>query len=54
MRTLWSTVSKCAYVVDAGWIKNRVPLFDAVTPMHLRAFGHDEAEGAQAWILADD
>jgi hypothetical protein len=53
MRTLWKAIEKCAYVVDKAWMATMIPLIDAVTPMHLRAFGSDQEPEARAWLLSD-
>jgi hypothetical protein len=52
MGTLWGGLERVAYVVDRGWMSGWIGLVDAVTPMHLRAFGPDEAEEAKAWLLS--
>jgi len=54
LRTIWTTIDRLAYVVDKEWIAKVIPLVDAVTPMHLRAFGPDEAEAARNWLLSSD
>jgi hypothetical protein len=54
MGTLWSGIERCAYVVDKGWMATMIGLVDAVTPMHLRAFGSDEDADARAWVLSGD
>jgi hypothetical protein len=54
MGTFWSGIGKLAYVVDQNWMANMIGLVDAVTPMHLRAFGADQDAEARAWVLADD
>jgi hypothetical protein len=51
MGTLWSGIERCAYVVDRGWMVKMIGLVDAVTPMHLRAFGSDQDAEARAWVL---
>jgi hypothetical protein len=53
MGTLWSGIERVAYVVDRGWMSGWIGLVDAVTPMHLRAFGPDESEEAKAWLLSE-
>jgi len=53
MSTLWNSLERVAYVVDKGWMSGAIGLVDALTPMHLRAFGSDEAEEAKAWVLSD-
>ncbi|MHC4708929.1 MAG: SpoIIAA family protein [Planctomycetota bacterium] len=53
MGTLWSGIERVAYVVDSGWLSGWIGLFDAVTPMHLRAFGPDEMEEAKDWLLSE-
>ncbi len=53
MGTLWSGIERVAYVVESGWLSGWIGLFDAVTPMNLRAFGPDEAEAAKAWLLSE-
>jgi hypothetical protein len=53
MGTLWSGIERVAYVVDRGWMSSWIGLVDAVTPMHLRAFGPDESEEAKAWLLSE-
>jgi len=54
MGALWSGIGKLAYVVDQNWMANMIGLVDAITPMHLRAFGADQDAEARAWVLADD
>ena len=54
MGTLWSGIERCAYVVDKGWMATMIGLVDAVTPMHLRAFGSDQDADARAWVLSGD
>ena len=51
MSTLWSSIERCAYVVDKSWMSTLIGLIDAVTPMHLRAFGTDQDAEARAWVL---
>lgn len=50
-RTLWKAIERCAYVVDAEWMAKAIGLVDAVTPMHLRAFGKDQDAEARSWVL---
>ena len=52
MRTLWTGIERLAYVLDVEWMSKMIGLVDAVTPMHLRAFGHDQDEEARAWLLS--
>ena len=52
IRILWNGIERCAYVLDLAWLSKMIGLVDAVTPMHLRAFGHDEDEEARAWLLS--
>ena len=54
MSTLWSGIERMAYVLDIQWITRMMGLVDAVTPMHIRAFSHDEAEAARNWVLTGD
>ena len=54
MGALWSGIGKLAYVVDQNWMANMIGLVDAITPMHLRAFGADQDAEARTWVLADD
>jgi hypothetical protein len=51
MGTFWNSIERCAYVVDRAWMSTAIGLVDAVTPMHLRAFGTDEDAQARAWVL---
>lgn len=51
MGTFWNSIERCAYVVDKSWMSTAIGLVDAVTPMHLRAFGTDQDAEARAWIL---
>jgi len=53
MSTFWNNLERVAYVVDKGWMSGAIGLLDALTPMHLRAFGSDEPEEARAWVLSD-
>ena len=52
MRTLWTGIERLAYVLDVEWMSKMIGLVDAVTPMHLRAFGHDQDEQARAWLIS--
>jgi len=54
MRTLWTGIERLAYVLDIEWMSKMIGLVDAVTPMHLRAFGHDQDEEARAWLLSGE
>jgi hypothetical protein len=54
MGTLWSSIDRCAYVVDKAWISKAIGLVDAVTPMHLKAFASDEDAAARAWVISGD
>jgi hypothetical protein len=54
MRTLWTGIERLAYVLDMEWMSKMIGLVDAVTPMHLRAFGHDQDEEARAWLLSGE
>lgn len=54
MRTLWTGIERLAYVLDMGWMSKMIGVVDAVTPMHLRAFGHDRDEEARAWLLSGE
>ncbi|MCG6895816.1 MAG: STAS/SEC14 domain-containing protein [Thiocapsa sp.] len=54
MATLWSSIERCAYVVDKTWMSTLIGLVDAVTPMHLRAFGSDQDAEARAWVISGD
>lgn len=49
--TLWNSIERCAYVIDSAWMGAAIGLVDAVTPMHLRAFGSDQDAQAREWIL---
>ena len=49
--TLWSSIERCAYVVDKSWMATAIGLVDAVTPMHLQAFSGDQDAEARAWVL---
>jgi len=51
MGTFWTSIDRCAYVVDKAWMSTAIGLVDAVTPMHLRAFGTDQDADARAWIV---
>ena len=51
MGTFWNGIERCAYVIDKGWMSTAIGLIDAVTPMHLRAFGADQDGEARAWVL---
>ncbi len=54
LRTLWTGIERLAYVLDVEWMSKVIGLVDAVTPMHLRAFGHDQDEEARAWLLSGE
>ncbi len=54
MRTLWTGIERLAYVLDVEWMSKVIGLIDAVTPMHLRAFSHDQDEEARAWLLSGE
>ena len=54
MGTLWNGIEKCAYVVDRRWMSQMIGLVDAVTPIHLRAFGGDEDAAARAWVVSTE
>ncbi len=54
MRILWNGIERLAYVLDLAWMSKMIGLVDAVTPMHLRAFGHDQDEEARAWLLSGE
>jgi hypothetical protein len=54
MRTLWTGIERLAYVLDWDWMSKVIGLVDAVTPMHLRAFGHEQEEEARAWLLSGE
>jgi len=54
IRILWSGIERLAYVLDWAWMSKWIGLVDAVTPMHLRAFSHDQDEEARAWLLSGD
>jgi len=54
MRTLWTGIERLAYVLDVEWMSKMIGLVDAVTPMHLRAFGHDQDKEARAWLLSGE
>ncbi len=43
-----------SYVLDWAWMSKMIGLVDAVTPMHLRAFGHNQNEEARAWLLSGE
>ncbi len=49
--TLWSSIERCAYVIDKSWMTTAIGLVDAVTPMHLKAFSSDQDAEARAWVL---
>ena len=49
--TFWNSIERCAYVLDKAWMSKAIGLVDAVTPMHLRAFGTDQDAEARAWVL---
>lgn len=49
--TLWSSIERCAYVIDKSWMTTAIGLVDAVTPMHLQAFSSDQEAEARAWVL---
>jgi hypothetical protein len=51
MGTFWNSIERCAYVLDKAWMSTAIGLVDAVTPMHLRAFGTDQDAEARAWVL---
>lgn len=52
MGTFWSSIDRCAYVVDNAWMSTVIGLIDAVTPMHLRAFGTDQDTEARSWVIS--
>ncbi len=52
LNALWNGIERCAYVVDQRWMSRMIGLVDAVTPMHLRAFGADEDAAAKAWVVS--
>jgi hypothetical protein len=54
MGTLWGGIERCAYVVDKAWLSTMIGLVDAVTPMHLRAFGLDQDAEARDWVRSPD
>ncbi len=54
IRTLWTGIERLAYILDWAWMSKMIGLVDAVTPMHLRAFGHDQDEEARAWLLSGE
>jgi hypothetical protein len=54
MGTLWGGIGKCAYVVDKAWMSTMIGLVDAVTPMHLRAFGPNQDAAARDWVRSPD
>ncbi len=54
IRTLWNGIERLAYVLDWAWMSKMIGLVDAVTPMHLRAFGHNQNEEARAWLLSGE
>ena len=51
-------MSLITYVIDipswAPQMATMIGLVDAVTPMHLRAFGSDQYADARAWVLSGD
>ena len=51
MGTFWNSIERCAYILDKAWMSTAIGLVDAVTPMHLRAFGTDQDAEARTWIL---
>ncbi|MEA3292808.1 MAG: STAS/SEC14 domain-containing protein [Pseudomonadota bacterium] len=53
MGTFWNSIERCAYVIDKAWMSTVIGLIDAVTPMHLRAFGTDQDAEARAWVLSE-
>ena len=54
MGTLWNGIERLAYVLDIQWMTRMMGLVDAITPMHVRAFGHDQAEAARRWVLTGE
>ena len=54
IRTLWSGIERLAYVLDWAWMSKMIGLIDAVTPMHLRAFDHNQDEEARTWLLSGE
>lgn len=50
--TFWNSIDRVAYVVDKAWMSSAIGLVDAITPMHIRAFGTDESEQAREWLLS--
>ncbi len=54
IRIFWNGIERLAYVLDLAWMSKMIGLVDAVTPMHLRAFGHDQDEEARAWLLSGE
>ncbi len=51
MRALWDGIERMVYVVDAQWMTTLIGLIDSVTPMHIRAVGHDQADEGKRWLL---
>jgi hypothetical protein len=49
--TLWSSIERCAYVIDKSWMRTAIGLVDAVTPIHLQAYSSDQDAEARAWVL---
>ena len=54
MGTLWGHIERVAYLVDKTWLGKVIGFVDAITPMHLRAFGPDDQAEAVAWLLSPD
>ena len=53
MKEIWTGIERCAYVMDNDLLEGLIPVFDAITPMDLRIFEHDEIDEARAWIVGD-
>ena len=45
-------LDRVAYVVDKAWMSSAIGLVDAITPMHIRAFGTEESDQAREWLLS--
>lgn len=52
LRTLWTGIERCAYIVNASWMTTAIGLVDAVTPMHVRAYCAGEDAEARAWLMS--
>ena len=49
----WVGIRKLAYIVNREWMQNAIGFVDTLTPMHMRAFTHDQVDIAQQWLLSN-